>query len=126
MIKLNAIGWFDIYVNDMDRAVAFYEAVFQKTLEKITDPTGETQIMSFPTDMGFYGAGGALVKSKHAGPGVGGIMIYFNVDDCATEEARIVPAGGNIIRKKFSIGKFGWVSLCVDTEGNMFGLNSLK
>ncbi len=126
MAKLNAIGWFDIYVNDMNRAVAFYEAVFKQKLEKIADPTGETQMMSFPADMGAYGAGGALVKSKHASPGVGGTVVYFNVEDCSAEEARIVPAGGNVIRTKFSIGEFGWVSVCVDSEGNMFGLNSMK
>ncbi|MFN7226617.1 MAG: VOC family protein [Holosporales bacterium] len=126
MAKLNAIGWFDIYVNDMNRAVAFYEAVFKQKLEKIGDPTGETQMMSFPADMGAYGAAGALVKSKHASPGVGGTMVYFSVEDCSAEEARIVPAGGKTIRTKFSIGEFGWVSICVDSEGNMFGLNSMK
>ncbi|MFN5609141.1 MAG: VOC family protein [Holosporales bacterium] len=126
MAKLNAIGWFDIYVNDMNRAVAFYEAVFKKKLEKISDPTGETQMMSFPGDMGAYGAAGALVKSEHSSPGVGGTVVYFNVEDCSAEEARIVPAGGNVIRTKFSVGEFGWVSVCVDSEGNMFGLNSMK
>ena len=51
MARSNAIGWFDIYVADMNRAVAFYESVLQKKLESIGDPTGETQMMSFPTDM---------------------------------------------------------------------------
>ena len=27
MTKMNAVGWFDIYVEDLDRAVAFYETV---------------------------------------------------------------------------------------------------
>ena len=66
MAKSNAIGWFDIYVADMNRAVSFYENVLQQKLEPIGDPTGETQMMSFPTDMGVYGAGGALVKSPYA------------------------------------------------------------
>ena len=30
MSKPNAIGWFDVYVDDMDRAMAFYETVFQR------------------------------------------------------------------------------------------------
>lgn len=126
MAKTNAIGWFDIYVNDMQRAVSFYESILKQKLEKIGDPTGETQMMSFPADMAAYGASGALVKSAHSRPGIGGTMLYFSVEDGSTEESRVVAAGGGIVRPKFSIGEFGWVTLCTDTEGNMFGLNSIR
>jgi uncharacterized protein len=124
MSKTNAIGWFDIYVEDMGRAVAFYEAVLKQKLAPIVDPTGESQMMSFAGDMQSYGAAGALVKSNHSRPGVGGTMIYFSVENCSVEQSRLVGAGGKIVRPKFSIGEFGWVTLCEDTEGNMFGLNS--
>lgn len=126
MERPNAIGWFDLYVEDMTRAVAFYEAVFQQTLESMDDPTGETQMRAFPTSMQAYGAGGALVKSAHARPGIGGTTVYFSVGDCAVEQARVVAAGGTIVRPKFSIGTFGWVALCMDTEGNLFGLSSMQ
>lgn len=126
MAKTNAIGWFDIYVKDMKRAVLFYENVLAQKLEAIGDPTGETQMMSFSGDMGSYGASGALVKSNHSRPGIGGTMVYFSVEDCSIPELQIVAAGGKIIRPKFSIGQFGWVTLCEDTEGNMFGLSSMK
>ena len=126
MTKMNAIGWFDIYVDDLKRAVAFYETVLGQTLEEMGDPTGETQMMSFPADMNAYGAGGALTKSPYAKPGIGGTIIYFLAEDCAIEEARVAKAGGKVIRPKFSIGDFGWVTLCQDTEGNMFGLNSMQ
>jgi uncharacterized protein len=126
MEKPNAIGWFDIYVEDMARAVAFYEKVLGQKLEKILDPTGETQMMSFPGNMNAYGAAGALVKSSHSRPGIGGTMVYFSVEDCSQEESRVVAAKGKIMRPKFSIGKFGWVSLCLDTEGNLIGFNSMK
>jgi uncharacterized protein len=126
MAQSNAIGWFDVYVSDMKRAVKFYEGVLQRKLAPIGDPTGETQMMSFPADMGVYGAGGALVKSSYARPGVGGTLVYFSVEDCAKEESRVVAAGGKVIRPKFSIGEFGWVTMCEDTEGNLFGLSSMK
>ena len=126
MARSNAIGWFDIYVQDMKRAVAFYGSVLQQTLEPIGDPTGETQMKGFPTDMGVYGAGGALVKSNHSRPGVGGTLVYFSTEDCSREASRVVAAGGKVLRPKFSIGEFRWVSLCEDTEGNMFGLSSMK
>ena len=126
MSKPNAIGWFDVYVDDMDRAMAFYETVFQQQLELIGDPTGETVMRSFPANMGAYGAAGALVKSPHARPGPGGTLIYFSVDDCAVEQARVADAGGQVLRPKFAIGQFGWVALCMDTEGNLFGLSSMR
>ncbi len=126
MTKSNAIGWFDIYVNDMSRAVTFYQGLLRQDLEPIGDPTGETQMMSFPTDMAFYGAGGALVKSNYANPGPGGTLVYFSVEDCAQEESRVISAGGKVVKPKFSIGEFGWVTLCEDTEGNLFGLSSVK
>lgn len=126
MTQMNAIGWFDIYVDDLDRATAFYETVLGQKLEPMGDPTGESQMMSFPADMGRYGAGGALTKSAHAGPGVGGTIVYFASQDCAVEAGRVAAAGGQVVRPKFSIGEFGWVALCQDTEGNMFGLNSMS
>jgi uncharacterized protein len=126
MGKTNAVGWFDIYVNDMKRAALFYERVLGKKLGEMGDPTGETQMMSFSGDMTSYGASGALVKSDYSSPGVGGAMVYFSVEDCSVEESRVVAAGGKIVRSKFSIGEFGWVTLCEDTEGNRFGLNSMK
>ncbi|MDA5557149.1 VOC family protein [Shimia sp. MMG029] len=124
MPKMNTIGWFDIYVTDLPRAVAFYENVFDCSLEDIGDPTGETQMRAFPTDMSLYGAGGALSKSPHAQPGAGGTIVYFNTEDCTAEETRVTAAGGQVLRPKFSIGEFGFVSLCQDTEGNIFGLSS--
>ena len=126
MDQANAVGWFDLYVEDMDRAQAFYETVLGAKLERIADPTGETRLLAFPANMTAYGAAGALVKSKHPRPGVGGTMIYFSVEDCAVQESRVLAAKGKVIRPKFSIGDFGWVTLCADTEGNLFGLNSMK
>ena len=122
----NAIGWFDQYVDDLNRATTFYETVFQRRLAPIGDPTGETVMHSFPADMAVYGAGGALVRSLHGRPGPGGTLIYFSVDDCAVEASRVEAAGGRLLLPKFSIGEFGWVALCADTEGNPFGLSSMR
>lgn len=126
MARTNSVGWFDIYVDDLDRAARFYETVLDETLSDMGDPTGETQMKSFSGSYSAYGAQGALVKSEHSSPGVGGTLVYFSVEDCAVQEARVDSVGGKLVRPKFSIGDAGWVSLCIDTEGNMFGLNSQK
>jgi len=126
MVNMNAVGWFDIYVDDMDRAVRFYETVLLVKLESMIDPTGETKMMSFVGEMANYGAAGALVKTQHASPGQGGTQVYFSVADCSAIETRIPAAGGAVLRPKFAIGEFGFVCLCQDTEGNVVGFNSMK
>ena len=39
MAGMNAVGWFDIYVDDLKRAVSFYESVLGAKLEPMGDPT---------------------------------------------------------------------------------------
>lgn len=123
----NAIGWFDINVIDIQRATVFYQTVFNTTLEDMVDPTDSQAVMkSFPSDMTTYGAGGALVKRSGAKPGPGGTIVYFSVEDCHIQESRISAAGGTVIKPKTAIGEFGWISICMDCEGNMFGLSSMR
>lgn len=126
-MKQNAIGWFDIFVNDMDRAETFYRSVLQRGFETISDPTDSSVIMKgFVTNMECYGAGGALVKRPGAEPMAGGTIVYFGVQDCAVEESRVEGSGGKVINPKMSIGEHGFVSVCMDTEGNLFGLSSMQ
>jgi uncharacterized protein len=123
---MRKVGWFDIYVEAMDRAQAFYETVLKTTLFSMDDPNDPTaQMRGFGDDFTSHGAGGALVKLTYAKPGPGGSMVYFSCDDCAIEEARVTPAGGSIVRPKFSIGEHGFVSIVTDTEGNVIGLHSV-
>ena len=122
---MRKVGWFDIYVDDMERAQAFYETVLGTVLSPMDDPNDPTAEMRvFADDFTSHGAGGALVKLEHARPGQGGSMVYFSCDDCAVEEARVPAAGGSIVRPKFSIGDHGFVSIVSDSEGNTIGLHS--
>jgi uncharacterized protein len=123
---MRKVGWFDIYVEDMDRAQGFYETVLDTTLFPMDDPNDPTaQMRGFGDDFASHGAGGALVKLEYTQPGPGGSMVYFSCEDCAVEEARVSAAGGSIVRPKFSIGEHGSVSIVSDTEGNMIGLHSV-
>ncbi len=124
---MRKVGWFDIYVEDMDRAQAFYETVLDTTLSSMHDPNDPTaQMRALGDDFSSHGAGGALAKLAYAQPGPGGAMVYFSCDDCAVEEARVGAAGGSIVRPKFPIGAHGFVSIINDTEGNMVGLHSVS
>ncbi len=121
-----AVGWFEIHVNDMQRATDFYQEVFQVALEDVSDVPDESHTRSFPMSEEPDGANGALVKSDLLSPASGGTIVYFEVEDCAVEEARVVDAGGRVIDPKKSIGPYGFMSICQDTEGNHFGLHSMN
>ena len=120
----NPVGWFEIYVHDMARAKAFYEAVFQAKLERLESPSLE--MWNFPMSREGMGASGALVKMEGFASGGNSTLVYFKCDDCAEEAGRVASAGGRVEREKMSIGPYGFIVLAVDTEGNMFGLHSMK
>jgi predicted enzyme related to lactoylglutathione lyase len=58
--------------------------------------------------------------------GSGGTIIYFSCADCAVEAGRAAQHGGKVVKEKFSIGDYGFISFVEDTEGNMIGLHSIK
>jgi hypothetical protein len=41
------------------------------------------------------------------------------------EAARAAENGGRVFKEKMSIGKYGFIALVFDTEGNMIGLHSM-
>jgi len=94
----NAICWFEIYVQDMSRARAFYEAVLKVELAQIS-PAGP-ELWSFPSSMTEYGSGGALARMEGVASGGSGSVVYFSCQDCAVEAARVEGAGGRILKGK--------------------------
>ena len=120
----NPVGWFEIYVQDMPRAKAFYEAVFDAQLSKLESPGVE--LWAFPGNMDRYGAPGALVKMPGFPSGANSVLVYFSCADCAVQAAKAAKAGGRIQKEKFSIGQYGFIALVIDTEGNMIGLHSMQ
>ena len=125
-MKNNPVAWFEIYVQDIDRAKRFYESVFQVTLMKLNTPSSGVEFWGFPADMTSYGSSGALVKMEGVSSGGNATLVYFSCEDCAVEEGRVAGFGGKIQRSKTSIGEYGHISLVYDTEGNMIGLHSMK
>lgn len=120
----NPVGWFEIYVQDMDRAKKFYEAVFEAKLEKL--PAPDIEMWTFPMATERRGSSGALVKAPGIESGGNSVMVYFSCEDCAVEAGRVAGAGGKVQQEKMSIGEYGFIAHALDTEGNVFGLHSLK
>ena len=92
----NPVGWFEIYVADMQRAKDFYGEVVQAT----------------------------FTESPMSG-GVEGTLVYFSVDDCAAAIARATARGSTVQVDRLSIGEMGFIGIVTDTEGNSIGLHSM-
>lgn len=120
----NPVIWFEIYVQDMNRAKKFYESVFQTKLERIKSPAIE--MWGFPMLMDQVGTAGSLVRMEGVPSGGNSTIVYFTCADCAVEEGRAEKLGAKIYRRKISIGEYGYISLLYDTEGNMIGLHSMQ
>jgi predicted enzyme related to lactoylglutathione lyase len=137
-MKSNPVVWFEIYVENMVRAKAFYEATLEVKLEIMPAPTKEMskkanmEMWSFPmpkdneTAMTTPGACGMLVKMEGYNPGSGGTLVYFGCEDCSVTAARAAKNGGRICNEKMSIGEYGFIALIQDTESNMIGLHSMQ
>ena len=121
-MKNNPVGWFEIYVQDMPRAKAFYEGVFAVQLQKLESP--DLEMWAFPMQENGKGAMGALAKIEGCPSGGNSTLVYFTCADCAVEAKRAKEKGGEVHRDKFSIGPYGFIALVIDTEGNMIGLHS--
>lgn len=121
------MGWFEIPVVDMGRAVKFYETVLEVKLER--NMVGEIDMAWFPMAEG-KGATGSLVfhKEEWYKPSQEGTLVYFTAysGDLDHELSRVEAAGGKVLVPKKSIGEYGFMAVVLDTEGNRIALHSVK
>ncbi|MEL6606699.1 MAG: VOC family protein [Bacteroidota bacterium] len=121
------VVWFEIYTDDLQRARKFYETVLQVELTELPSPISDKlQMLAFPNNMEAHGTSGALAKMEGVKAGNNSTLVYFSSEDCSIEEARIERAGGNVVTPKTSIGENGFMVIATDTEGNTFGIHSMK
>ena len=120
----NALNWFEIATNDLDRAKKFYETVFKISMEAMDFPG--MQMRSFPADSMNGKAGGALVKSDMHKPSKEGAVIYLNANpDLSEPLSRVEKAGGKVIMPKTKISdEIGHMAFFEDTEGNAVAMHS--
>jgi predicted enzyme related to lactoylglutathione lyase len=120
-MAVEILNWIEIPVNNLDRAKAFYESVFQFKIVELK--VGEEVYPCFPNREG-TGFTGALVQNQFITPGRQGPLIYFtsygNMDAML---ARIENAGGKIIEGKKPVAPgFGYYAIFEDSEGNLLAL----
>jgi uncharacterized protein len=120
----HTVVWFEIPVNELDRSIAFYQAVFDTQLDRMS---------MFDQDMAFFKTGneqsvnGALVKADGYVPtNAAGAIVYMNGGaDLAVPLAKVTDAGGKILIPKTALPPgMGFFAHFEDTEGNRVGLYS--
>lgn len=121
--KAVTVGWFEIPTLDMERAINFYETIFNTKLSRNT--LGNFDMAWFPWHEDAKGSGGSLVNHKEYTPTSDGTLIYFASENIDNELSRIEAAGGKILTPKTQISpEIGYMALFVDTEGNRIALHS--
>ncbi|MEI6684181.1 MAG: VOC family protein [Bacteroidota bacterium] len=125
-VKHNVVGWFEIPVTDMDRAVSFYETVFDFTLTRAK--VGPVDMAWFPCVADSIGSAGSLVSTAgQYKPSSDGVLVYFTAfsGDVSKELARAVVAGGSVLMPKMLITKeIGYMAIFLDSEGNRIALHT--
>jgi predicted enzyme related to lactoylglutathione lyase len=117
----NVIGWCDIPVVDLDRAIAFYAAVLGAPVKKQEYPGMAIGLLpgSDPD------VTGCLHKSDTDLPSDHGPLVYFSCQGRLDEAVAGATAnGGKVLQTKHSIGPYGFRALVLDSEGNRIALHS--
>ena len=112
--------WFEIPVDDFDRAKSFYESVFQTSI--LVNDFGAFKMGIFP----HKNVGCAICKGEGYKTGDAGPVVYLNAyPDLNLAQDRIEKAGGKVIMPKKQISpEHGFMALFMDSEGNRLALHS--
>ena len=111
----NPFVYVEIPVNDMQRAIRFYETVFE--IKLTTTIIDNIEMALFPSDEGKSGITGALAKGEIYKPTIDGVLIYLHTDDIDLRLERVIELGGEILYPKTDNG-IGFVAEFEDLEGN--------
>jgi len=122
--KINLANWFEIPVKDLDRAIKFYEKVFDVKLS--SEEMGGMKMALFPFTQDAPGAAGALIKGESYEPSHAGTVVYFSVEDIPETLRRINANNGKTVMPKTGIGQYGFIAQYEDTEGNRLAIHSMK
>ena len=120
----NALNWFEIPASDFERAVKFYNHIFDTAM--YTSVNNDYKMAFLPMES--PGVGGAIVNGPNRVPTLDGALVYLNGQpDLQVVLDRIEPAGGKIIMDKSLIApELGYMAIFIDSEGNKVALHSMS
>ena len=118
----NLISIVEIPTIDFSRAMTFYQAILDISIEQIE--MDGIRMGPFPNDGESLFV--QLINGSEYKPSTDGTMVYLNAgDDLQIVANKIKANGGEIVIPKTEIGpEMGFFALFTDTEGNKLGLHS--
>lgn len=123
-------SWIEIPVNDLDRALAFYRAVFGLTDTPLYEDEPPARIaVLLPSEKSVRNPGVSLVQSPRHMPNSGGAQINFHVGDHAALDAAVTSAlahGGAVTLPMVDMGDGVHYLVLLDSEGNSIALSSYE
>ena len=119
----NPVVYFEIPVNDMERATRFYSKVFEFKFENQIIDNNEMAL--FPFVEANSGISGALAKGAIYKPTKDGVLIYFTTANIDETLKLVISNGGQVLYPKTDNG-IGLVAEFEDTEGNRIALYTSK
>ena len=124
-MTVSAISWFEIPVQQLDRAQAFYETLLSRPMRR--EAMGPSQGAVFAYDPA-QGTGGALMCGPTApAQASGGTLVYLDASpslDAALQRA--VAAGGRVALPRQALPEgMGFFAHITDLDGNRVGLHAL-
>ncbi|WP_200552994.1 VOC family protein [Kosakonia sp. LAM2021] len=114
------VNWFELPVQKLDRAVAFYEHVLGGQFRHET--VAGIEMAVFPHVK--PATGGALVKGPMFQPVSGGTVVYLATANLAAALERVREKGGECCFGPEVLPQgIGTIALIIDSEGNRVGLH---
>ena len=117
----NPAVYFEIPVLDLERAIAFYHAVFDYTFER--QEVDGYEMALFPLVTGVAGITGALAKGDVYKPSKEGSIIYLATAAIEHTLTLVEANGGQVLYPKTASGDWGFIAEFEDTEGNRVALH---
>lgn len=112
---------FEIHAGDMDRAEAFYTALFGWRFQAAMP--GYRLIITGDDEPGING--GMVARQGAAPEPMTAVVAWMCTVDVASVDdyfAKALELGGEVALPKMAIPGVGWLAYVKDTEGNIFGL----
>ena len=116
--------YFEIPVNDIERAMKFYTSVFDCNFTH--DVIHKNEMALFPFNKKNTGISGALAKGEIYSPSITGTLIYLDTENIDETLCKITSNGGEILFPKTPVGDTGYVAEFKDCEGNRVALYQNK
>lgn len=123
-------SWIEIPASDLERAMAFYRAVFELNEISVYDDYPPAKIaVLLPSEKSVQNPGVSLVQSPAHIPSRNGALINFHVGDHAALEIAVATAqahGGAIAEPLVEMDDGVQYLVLLDCEGNSIALSSYE